>query len=80
MALSHSSAVVHSPPQELPDAEPKLPVSSVGFDLDPWEFLIHLSGVNIFPSWEKTGDWIRHWILLWQDQWKRQLWIFTVPR
>lgn len=48
--------------------------SLVGLAFGVWGDLVKLTPFGAVLDSQKKGDVIRHWTVLWQDQWRRQLW------
>ncbi len=80
MAFSQLPEIASNLTQESLDEQPESSVPSAGSDFDPWGLSAHFSSASIFPPWEKTEGLLRYWMLLWQDQWERQLRLFGVLR
>lgn len=77
MAASHSSVPIGTAVRSGgPDAPPDPSLLSADLFWAPWNDWGHWLALSPLLDGERTGGMIRHWTLMWQDQWRRQLRMF----
>lgn len=57
-----------------PAEESESPLSRLVFGA--WYELVQLTPFHILLDTQKKGPMLQHWIVLWQDQWRRQQYFF----
>ncbi|MFA9262703.1 MAG: hypothetical protein ACEQSB_05170 [Undibacterium sp.] len=62
------------PRSSVPDTPAEGPESLAGLAFSAWCDLVQLTPFGALLDSQKKGGMIRHWTVLWQDQWRRQLW------